>query len=308
MANVQGTSGNDFIDLVDGVTNGADSISGYGGDDTLKGFGGNDQIFGGDGKDDLFGGLDDDRLVGGPGADKLVGGPGFDEAAYFNSPVGVTVSLLTGLGSGGEAEGDHLSGIEELSGSGHDDSLWGDNADNHLAGRGGADQIKGFGGDDWIWGDGGDDTLYGGDGDDVISGGSGTNTINGGAGSDHIWGSGGADTLVWSSTAEAPFVPISGPMGVDPNALDTIRNFSSAEGDVIDLSAIDADVYADGDQAFTFIGTAPLSGTPGEINYYDYCGLIFIQMQTGTSADVEGMIFLDWSDGTQTPEASWFVL
>ena len=84
-----------------------------------------------------------------------------------------------------------------------------------------------------------------------------------------------------------------------------ITDFNFAEGDRIDLCGIDADVYAAGNQAFTFIGAAAFSGTPGEINYYHSGGNTYIQLQTGTSADVEGVIRLD---GIVTPEASWFVL
>jgi serralysin len=87
---------------------------------------------------------------------------------------------------------------------------------------------------------------------------------------------------------------------------DVITDFSFAELDLIDLSLIDADVYAAGNQAFRFIGTEAFSGTPGEINYYiDSRGDTVIQLQTGMDADVEGVIRLV---GFHGPEASWFVL
>ena len=50
---------------------------------------------------------------------------------------------------------------------------------------------------------------------------------------------------------------------------------------------------------------AAFSGTPGEINYTHSGGNTYIQLQTGTVADVEGVIRLD---GIVTPEASWFML
>jgi Ca2+-binding RTX toxin-like protein len=68
---------------------------------------------------------------------------------------GVTVRLWNGTGSGGDAEGDILSGIENLAGSAFDDTLVGDAAGNHLRGGGGADAL---------WGNDGDDTLEGGAG------------------------------------------------------------------------------------------------------------------------------------------------
>ena len=84
-----------------------------------------------------------------------------------------------------------------------------------------------------------------------------------------------------------------------------IWDFNRIEGDQLNIASIDADVYTAGDQAFTFIGTAAFSGTPGEVRYYQSGGDTYIEMQTGTSVDVEGVIRLA---GIHTPEASWFVL
>jgi serralysin len=47
------------------------------------------------------------------------------------------------------------------------------------------------------------------------------------------------------------------------SARDTIRNFSSADGDRLDFSAIDADVGLDGDQAFTLV--TAFTGHAGEL-------------------------------------------
>ena len=74
---------------------------------------------------DLDGGPGNDRLTGGAGVDVLVGGPGNDAAYYASSATAVTVNLLDGTGTGGDAEGDTLDSIEYLSGSGHDDTLTG---------------------------------------------------------------------------------------------------------------------------------------------------------------------------------------
>ena len=322
MATVKGTSGSNIL----AGTNETDFIYGYGGNDSLKGFGSEDFIFGGDGEDNLSGGDgmdnldgddgadtlngggDNDWLEGGLGADTLDGGDGFDWAEYDSSQEGVTVMLLSGLALGGDAEGDQLSHIEGLFGSDYSDTLWGDNLENSLFGRGGSDSIKGYGGNDLIWGDGGHDRLYGGDGDDVIRGGDGDDSISGGMGRDCYRGDGGADTFVWSSTSEAP--PIN---GLPLCTLDVIVGFSRTGGDLIDLSGIDADVYAAGNQAFTFIGMAPFSGTPGEINYYLDGDDTYLQMNTGSSTDVDAMIQLAPPANAMInfpihPEASWFVL
>ena len=45
--------------------------------------------------------------------------------------------------------------------------------------------------------------------------------------------------------------------------------------------------------------------TPGEIRYYHADGDTFIELQTGTSSDVEAVIRIA---GIVTPDASWFVL
>ena len=73
-------------------------------------------------------------LAGLGGADTLVGGAGIDTATYVASAAGVNVSLMTGLGSGGDAEGDTLSTIENLTGSNFDDTLEG-NGGSQRAGR-----------------------------------------------------------------------------------------------------------------------------------------------------------------------------
>ena len=178
-----------------------------------------------------------------------------------------------------------------------------------LHGHGGDDNLKGFGGDDAIFGGDDNDTLVGMDGDDGLVGQGGDDHIHGGLGRDIYWGGDGADAFVWYSTSEATFVTdpvwINWPNSVNPNTIDQLNDFDPAEGDLIHLSQIDADVLADGDQAFNWIGTAQFSGTPGEINYYHFCGSTFIQMQTGDSTDVEAMIVLT---GIHTPQASWFAL
>jgi serralysin len=229
--------------------------------------------------------------------------------------VGVYVDLSAGTGRSGTAEGDTYASIEMVRGSEHNDTLIGDNGNNELWGEDGDDIIDGSGGADKLYGDDGDDRLKGGggadnlfggygndvlrgmEGDDALVGDDGDDRLYGGDGVDFLAGSHGADAFVWLSTGET---------GITVASADFIYDFDLAEGDRIDLHSIDADVYAAGNQSFTFIGTAAFSGTPGELNYYyDENGDTCIQLQTGTSADIEGLIRLH---GTVTPEASWFVL
>lgn len=136
---------------------------------TYDGTEGNDVLVGGVGDDTLNGNGGDDTLTGGGGADTLNGGSGNDTASYTGSGSGVTVNLVTGTGTGGDAEGDILTGIENVIGSSFNDTLIGDDNDNILDGREGDDTIIGNGGNDTLIGGAGADSLNGGDGTDTAS-------------------------------------------------------------------------------------------------------------------------------------------
>jgi Ca2+-binding RTX toxin-like protein len=275
------------------------NIEGLGGslhDDDLFGNDEDNNLYGISGIDTLDGGGGDDYLEGGPGGDNLYGASGIDTASYANSPEGVFVSLFSNSGSHGDAQGDDLIQIENLTGSVHADDLWGNDDGNVLRGLFGNDTLKGFGGADTLYGGYDHDTLYGGGGDDVLFGENGDDYLAGGPGRDTLIGGLGDDTYAWGSTAET---------GLTFATADVVSGFSLAQGDTIILSSIDADVYANGNQAFTFIDNAAFSGTPGEINYVHSGGNTYIQMQTGTAVDIEGIIRID---GIVTPQANWFVL
>ncbi len=147
--------GGDGTDRLSGGT-GNDSIDGGSGNDSAFGEEGNDSITGGAGTDNLDGGDGNDILEGGAGADTLTGGNGIDTASYASSAAGVTV-VLGGASSGGDAQGDTLTGIEQVMGSGFADSITGD---------AGANTLWGLAGDDVLTGGGGADTLKGGAGND----------------------------------------------------------------------------------------------------------------------------------------------
>ncbi|PCI85990.1 MAG: hypothetical protein COB24_11105 [Hyphomicrobiales bacterium] len=142
-----GGGGNDV--LIGGA--GSDSLSGEAGNDQIEGGAGNDQIYGGDGNDRLDGGAGDDNLIGeagddvliggagddflsgGMGADNMQGGDGIDTISYADSTAGVNVNLALLTASGGDAAGDVISSIENVSGSRFDDVLIGSDADNVLS-------------------------------------------------------------------------------------------------------------------------------------------------------------------------------
>jgi Ca2+-binding RTX toxin-like protein len=193
----------------------ANRLEGRGGDDHLVGLDGNDTLWGEIGDDSLSGDVGDDELLGGEGADTLIGGDGADQlqggdgrdlADYCHSGSAVNIDLsLDGPSSGGHAEGDVLSGIEDINGSDGNDTLTGDTQGNALTGRDGADSLRGRWGDDTLEGGNGQDTLeggfdndllIGGDGNDVLRGGDddGNDTLIGGKGADSLYGGDGIDT------------------------------------------------------------------------------------------------------------------
>ncbi|MCH8863209.1 MAG: M10 family metallopeptidase C-terminal domain-containing protein, partial [Proteobacteria bacterium] len=191
LTSIENLAGSDFGDVLLG--NGGDNIlTGGGGNDTLWARGGNDTLVGGDGNDLLAGLAGDDVLIGGAGADRLMGGAGSDTASYAGSAGGVRVDLALGTGLNGDAEGDTLTSIENLTGSDNRDILLGD---------GGANILTGGGGNDVLWARGGDDTLFGGDGIDRLAGLAGDDTLIGGAGNDKLDGGAGNDTASYAGSS-----------------------------------------------------------------------------------------------------------
>lgn len=218
----------DGIQLADGVygdlthlrlageagTDADDLMLGAAANDTFSGGHGNDVISGGAGSDSLSGGAGDDILEGGSGADTLIGGadlnssngaivqgaPYGDTVRYVGSSGGVTIDLASMTASGGDATGDTISEIENVTGSwSHGDVLRGNALGNRLFGLGGADTLEGRGGDDVLVGGSGNDTLLGGDGEDALTGESGGDHLEGGAGKDLLDGGAGDDTLLAGS-------------------------------------------------------------------------------------------------------------
>ena len=153
----------------------------------------------------------DDQLVATDKTETINGYDGTDQISYLNSPSGVTVKLWDGTGSGGHAQGDTLTSIENALGSNYKDnfegtagnnSLYGKGGDDDLLGRGGTDVLKGgdgldrlYGGDggDSIYGDGGGDVLFGEGGDDVLYGGASDDALLGNLGNDILYGGDGND-------------------------------------------------------------------------------------------------------------------
>ena len=90
----------------------------------------------------IIGNSGNNILAGLGGSDTLDGGTGTDTASYAASSSGVAVSLAAGTSSGGDAEDDTLINIENLTGSGLNDTLEGNGANNVLNGGAGTDTVS----------------------------------------------------------------------------------------------------------------------------------------------------------------------
>lgn len=116
----------------------------------------------------------------------------------------------------------------------------------------GNDTVTGTKYADVILGRAGNDVLKGGSGNDRLEGGAGNDKLVGGTGADVLYGGDGADTFIFQSIKDG---------------VDTIRDFSRAERDRIDLSDIDADSRLGGDQKFSFIGDDAFHNKAGELRF-----------------------------------------
>ena len=150
----------DFSNITNNLTVGTSASDAT--DTYASSFSGIEGFITGSGDDSINGGAGDQILDGGAGNDTLTGGAGIDAASYSRSANGVTVDLnnSSAQSSTGDANGDILSGIENLLGSRQNDDLSGDSNANYL------------------FGNEGDDTLLDNQGVDTLAGGEGNDTIN----------------------------------------------------------------------------------------------------------------------------------
>ncbi len=227
-------NGGEGIDFLDGGR-GKDTLNGDNGADELHGQRGTDTLKGGAGEDKLYGGQGRDSLDGGAGVDYLAGGVGDD--TYIVDVVGDVLheARLAGRDTVESAVTWKLAAFfEEL-------ELTGTTA---IDGTGNAFANK-------VTGNNGANKLLGLDGNDTLSGGGGVDTLTGGRGNDRMAGGAGADTFILTADS------------IGLKEKDRISDFSNGDGDLINLTAIDANTGADGDQAFTAV--AKFSGTAGEM-------------------------------------------
>ncbi|MBX3481148.1 MAG: hypothetical protein KF842_12175 [Caulobacter sp.] len=204
------------------------NLGGWAAGDTLIAI---ENIIGSSFNDFLAGDGADNILSGGLGADTVAGYGGYDTADYTGSNAAVTVNLTSNVNTGGWAEGDRLSSIENITGSQYDDVLTGNAGHNVLNGGLGADAMSGGAGNDTYYVDNAGDTItdtagtadqviasisytiqtgienlilagtddidgVGNAANNVLTGNSGANSLYGGLGNDTLDGGAGADILV----------------------------------------------------------------------------------------------------------------
>jgi len=263
------------FDLTSGQASGGDAEGDtFSSIESVIGSGFSDTLIGDSHANTLNGGDGDDLLTGRAGADRLIGGGGIDTATYRESSGAVRVDLTNGTGTGGDAQGDTLSGVENITGSSLGDTLIGDfhsntlnggEGDDLLSGRAGADQIIGGGGIDTatfgasaagvrvdlvagtgtggdaqgdtyssienITGSNFDDTLIGTVGVNRIDGGAGNDTISGRAGPDALIGGSGIDTASYGTSAQGVRVDLTNGIGIGGDADgDTLSGVESITG------------------------------------------------------------------------------
>lgn len=223
------------------------SLWGNEGNDELSGYKGDDKLYGGAGSDTLHGGQGNDILDGGSGGDLMQGFSGND-TYYVDSSLDVIDGEDVSMGVDtvySDFSRNLESNIENMilteamgsvfiswaGGNELDNQLTGNIFSNALYGYAGDDTLKGLGGDDYIYGYEGNDNLNGGDGNDTIGGNDGADTLIGGAGKDYLTGDAGNDSFYFTTATESP----------NSDLRDRIGDFNSSEGDLIDISSIDAD-------------------------------------------------------------------
>ena len=257
-----------------------------------------------------------DTIMPGASAETADGGINEDTIDFTRSS-GVHFALDGSIDATGWAKDDTYTNFEDVLGSNTGgDVLVGDGFGNVLNGFGGNDTLTGQGGADTLLGGRGNDTLdggagsdqliggasndilLGGDDGDTLLGGLGNDTLTGGLGADSLEGGGGADRFVFAAGDLAGTTRNEG-------GHDTIVDFRPAEGDRIDLSALDANTLVARDQAFTFIGSAAFHKIAGELRFEQFANGSYVEGDTNGDGVADFSIFLL---DDKTPVAGDFVL
>jgi len=274
----------------------------------------------------LTGNSGGNQLNGGAGVDTMTGGLGNDTYVVDNAGDVVTEAGSAGTDAvqvgfsytlGDNLENLVLTGTTAIDGTGNalNNSLTGTTGNNLLDGVTGNDAMIGLAGNDTYMVDSSTDvvTEAAGAGTDVVfasasftmganvetlnlvtgagdingtgnttantlAGNDGANTLTGGGGKDALSGNSGADTFRYVATTDS---------GVGATLRDVIADFSSGEGDLIDLSAIDAIPATAGDQDFSFIGSNAFSATDASGQLRFEAGILYGSTDADATAEFE---------------------
>jgi Ca2+-binding RTX toxin-like protein len=194
-------------------------------------------------------------------------------------------------------------------GTGLADNIVLDNGNDTSDGGAGDDLMYGNGGSDSLLGNAGSDNIQGGSGNDTLDGGSGNDTLDGGSGNDTLIGGSGTDTMTNGAGNDIyRFLSVSdSQVGA---ARDVLTDFAPGL-DKIDLSEIDANTTIAGDQAFTFIGTAPF-GTPphgvGQVNYFISGSNLIVQAEIEGDGNLNVDMQIQLNGGLAAIAATDFIL
>ncbi len=203
--------------------------------DAGTGSGGNTQSSGNSSDGQTVGTARDDTFIGTSSIDTFDGKAGSDTVFYRDADDPIIVNLNNAKQNSGDAAGDTLVSIENVTGGDGNDNLTGDGNGNILSGGAGNDRLTG---------NGGENALYGGHGNDVLTATVGDNHLQGGSGADKF-------TFIFDEDA-------------DIESRDIIYDFEQG-ADRINLARIDANPNRSGDQAFSFLGGSSFTGRAGEV-------------------------------------------
>ena len=185
---------------------------------------------------------------------------------HFNDPV------AGGYGPVISAAIEVVAGVKALVGTAGHDLVWGGAVGN---------RISGLGGDDSLSGNGGRDAIIAGTGRDTMLGGAGNDRLIGGAGGDSLTGGAGADHFIYLKAAESHG---------GAATRDVIGDFSTTDGDTINLTALDA-IPGGGHDPLVFRGELGFTGT-GQVRVHVVGGDTYVDVNLSGGVAPEMRIVL----------------
>jgi Ca2+-binding RTX toxin-like protein len=211
-----------------------------------------------------------------------------NQAQHFVGSAGA--DTYTGTDFADQIEGN--VGNDILNGGAGADVIAGGLGADTMDGGKGVDTLDGGAGDDTLAGGTENDTVNGGNGKDILSGDAGRDVLAGGNGADILTGGAGIDTLSGNAGADT-FVFALGDSSANRAKADTITDFNGKQGDIIDLSGIDANDAKNGDQAFSFIGDDAFSKHAGELRAYVINGERYVAGDNNGDGKADFTIHID---------------